>query len=91
MENIRKALPADLTSIVEYYGTKGDTPWDPFADVDSLRQMVDLNDLIIAEVNGSFAGFAYFFVGDHPWLNLRLTNTGTYWKFMSNHNIRAGE
>ena len=67
MENIRKALPSDLASIVEYYGTKGDTPWDPFADVNRLRQMVDLKDLIVAEVNGSFAGFLYFFVGDHPW------------------------
>jgi len=65
--NIRKALSADLTSIVDYYGTKGDSPFDPFANEDLLRRKVDLNDLIIAEENGSFAGFLYFFVGDHPW------------------------
>jgi ribosomal protein S18 acetylase RimI-like enzyme len=64
---IRNALHTDLKSIVEYYGTKGDTPFDPFANEGLLRQVVNLNDLIVAEVNGSFAGFVYFFVGDHPW------------------------
>lgn len=76
MENIRKALPSDLTSIVEYYGTNGDTPWDPFADVGRLKHMVDLNDLIVAEVNGSFAGFVYFFVGDHPWFEPEVDKYG---------------
>jgi ribosomal protein S18 acetylase RimI-like enzyme len=73
---IRKALPTDLTSIVDYYGTKGDTPFDPFANEDLLRQLVDLNDLIIAEVDGSFAGFVYFFVGDHPWFEREVDKFG---------------
>jgi ribosomal protein S18 acetylase RimI-like enzyme len=74
--NIRKALPTDLTSIVDYYGTKGDTPFDPFANEDLLRQVVDLNDLIIAEVKGSFAGFVYFFDGDHPWFEPEVDKFG---------------
>mgnify|MGYP001024338617 CR=1 FL=1 len=73
---IRKALPTDLTSIVTYYGTKGDTPFDPFANEELLRQVVDLNDLIIAEVDGSFAGFLYFFVGDHPWFEPEVDKFG---------------
>jgi ribosomal protein S18 acetylase RimI-like enzyme len=73
---IRKALSTDLRSIVDYYGTKGDTPFDPFANEDLLRQVVDLNDLIIAEVNGAFAGFVYFFVGDHPWFEPEVDKFG---------------
>jgi ribosomal protein S18 acetylase RimI-like enzyme len=73
---IRKALPTDLASIVDYYGTKGDTPFDPFANEDLLRQVVDLNDLIIAEVNGAFAGFVYFFVGNHPWFEPEVDKFG---------------
>jgi ribosomal protein S18 acetylase RimI-like enzyme len=73
---IRKALPTDLASIVDYYGTKGDTPFDPFANEDLLRQVVGLNDLIIAEVNGAFAGFVYFFVGDHPWFEPEVDKFG---------------
>lgn len=69
MENIRKALPTDLGSIAEYYGPRGDTPWDPFASEDRLKRMVDLNDLVIAEVGGLFAGFLYFFVGNNPWFD----------------------
>jgi ribosomal-protein-alanine N-acetyltransferase len=74
--NIRKARSADLRSIVDYYGTKGDSPFDPFANEDLLRQKVDLDDLIVAEVNGSFAGFVYFFVGDHPWFEPEVDRFG---------------
>jgi ribosomal protein S18 acetylase RimI-like enzyme len=74
--NIRKARSADLRSIVDYYGTKGDSPFDPFANEDLLRQKVGLDDLIVAEVNGSFAGFVYFFVGDHPWFEPEVDRFG---------------
>jgi ribosomal protein S18 acetylase RimI-like enzyme len=73
---IRKALRTDLKLIVDFYGTKGDTPFDPFANENLLRRVVDLNDLIVAEVNGSFAGFVYFFVGDHPWFDLETDKFG---------------
>jgi ribosomal protein S18 acetylase RimI-like enzyme len=74
--NIRKARSEDLRSIVDYYGTKGDSPFDPFANEDLLRQKVDLDDLIVAEVNGAFAGFVYFFVGDHPWFEPEVDRFG---------------
>jgi ribosomal protein S18 acetylase RimI-like enzyme len=73
---LRKALPTDLSSIVDYYGPKGDTPFDPFANEDLLKRVVDLNDLIVAEVNGSLAGFVYFFVGDHPWFEPEVDKFG---------------
>jgi ribosomal protein S18 acetylase RimI-like enzyme len=69
LENIRKARSSDLASIAKYYGVRGDTPLDPFTSEDRLKQMVDLNDLAIAEVDGFFAGFVYYFVGDHPWFD----------------------
>jgi ribosomal protein S18 acetylase RimI-like enzyme len=69
LENIRKARSSDLASIAKLYGAKGDTPLDPFTSEDRLKQMIDLNDLAIAEVDGFFAGFVYYFVSDHPWFD----------------------
>ncbi len=76
LANIRKALPEDLASIAEYYGPKGDTPWDPFTSEDRLGQMIELKDLVIAEADGSLVGFVYFFVGEHPWFEPEVGRYG---------------
>ena len=76
MVNVRKAISSDLRSIAEYYGPKGDTPWDPFASEDRLKQMVDLNDLVIAEIDGSFVGFLCFLIDEHPWFDLEAERFG---------------
>jgi len=76
LENIRKALLADLGSIAKYYGPKGDTPLDPFTSEERMRQMVSLDDLVVAEVDGSFAGFVYFFVDNHPWFEPEVERYG---------------
>jgi hypothetical protein len=52
---VRQASPADLTNIVCHYGA-GDSPWDPFADLAKL-QRIPLEGLIVAEVEGQYAGF----------------------------------
>jgi len=67
LENIRKAILADLGSIAEHYGPKGDTPLDPFTSEERMKQIISLDDLVVAEVDGAFAGFVYFFVDSHPW------------------------
>lgn len=41
-------------------------PLDPFENEESMRQMISLDDLVVAEVDGSFAGFVYFSVDSHP-------------------------
>lgn len=76
MASIRKALPEDLASIAEYYGSKGDTPWDPFTSEDRLRRMIELKDLVVAEADGLLVGFVYFFVGDHPWFEPEVGRYG---------------
>jgi len=76
LENIRKALLADLGSIAKYYGPKGDTPLDPFTSEERMKQMINLDDLVVAEVNGSFAGFVYFFVDSHPWFESEVERYG---------------
>ena len=76
MENIRKAILADLGSIAEYYGPKGDTPLDPFTSEERMKQMISLDDLVVAEVDGAFAGFVYFFVDSHPWFEPRVKRYG---------------
>jgi ribosomal protein S18 acetylase RimI-like enzyme len=76
LENIRKALLTDLGSIAEYYGPKGDTPLDPFTSAERMKQMISLNDLVVAEVDGSFAGFVYFFVNSHPWFEPEVESYG---------------
>lgn len=65
--NVRQALPSDLSRIVRHYGS-GDSPWDPFDDLAKL-QSIPLEGLIVAEVDGDYAGFLYWFVGEKPWFD----------------------
>jgi len=76
LENIRKALLTDLASIAEYYGPKGDTLLDPFTSEERMKQMISLDDLVVAEVDGSFAGFIYFFIDSHPWFDPEVGRYG---------------
>ncbi len=65
---IRKAQHTDLPKIVELYGSIGDSPLDPFASVQKLRKL-DSNHLLIAEEDGQFAGFLYYFIHRRPWFD----------------------
>jgi ribosomal protein S18 acetylase RimI-like enzyme len=65
---IRQAIPDDLPTIVGHYG-RGDSPWDPFADLVRLWN-IPLEGLIVAEVEGRYAGFLYWFVGEKPWFDV---------------------
>ena len=64
---IRHANTNDLAHIVHHYGP-GDDPWDPFDDMIKL-QRIPLEGLIIAEIDGKYAGFLYWFVGENPWFD----------------------
>jgi ribosomal protein S18 acetylase RimI-like enzyme len=63
---IRKATLKDLHKIVAMYGHVGDSPHDPFASVRRLRRL-NLDSLLIAESQGDFAGFLYYFIYKHPY------------------------
>lgn len=64
---IRQGTPADLVNVVDHYGP-GDTPWDPFGDLVRL-QGIPLEGLVIAEIDGEYAGFLYWFMGENPWFD----------------------
>ncbi len=63
---VRSWVSEDLALIAQHSGPSGDEPWDPFSDAEALRQ-VPLDGLIVAEVNGEYAGFLYWFLGRRPW------------------------
>lgn len=64
---IRVATDADLPSIVAHYGPGGgESPWDPFADLDRI-QRVPRSGLLVAVLDGAYAGFLYWYEGRKPW------------------------
>jgi ribosomal protein S18 acetylase RimI-like enzyme len=64
---IRQGTPDDFSIIVDAYGP-ADTPWDPFGSIKRLKT-IPLEGLLIAEVDNEFAGFLYWFIGEHPWFD----------------------
>ncbi len=46
-------------------GPSGGTPFYPFTDVDKL-QNIPLNGLIVAERQGEYVGFLYWYSGENP-------------------------
>ncbi len=64
---VRLATESDLPRIVAHYGPGGgDSPWDPFADLDRLRRTAR-SGLLIAELDGEYVGFLYWYEARRPW------------------------
>ena len=64
---IRVANDADLASIVGHYGPGGgDSPWDPFADLERIRRL-PRSGLLVADLEGTYAGFLFWYEGRKPW------------------------
>jgi ribosomal protein S18 acetylase RimI-like enzyme len=65
--SIRPASDPDLRSIVAHYGPGGgDSPWDPFTDVDRI-QKIPRKGLLVAELDGMYAGFVFWYEARKPW------------------------
>lgn len=65
--NIRTATDADLRSIVDHYGPGGgDGPWDPLVSIE-LIQRIPRRNLLVAELDGAYAGFAFWHEAWKPW------------------------
>jgi ribosomal-protein-alanine N-acetyltransferase len=61
------ATDADLHSIVAHYGPGGgDSPWDPFVEVDRV-QRIPRQGLLVAELEGEYAGFIFWYEARKPW------------------------
>lgn len=65
---VRPARTEDLAQVARHYGPGGETPWDPFTDARRLAA-VPLDGLLIAEKDGHYAGFLYWFEGRKPWFD----------------------
>jgi ribosomal protein S18 acetylase RimI-like enzyme len=65
---VRTAQPEDLAAVARQYGAVGETPWDPFISADRLAGL-PLEGLLIAEKDGEYAGFLYWFEGRKPWFD----------------------
>lgn len=57
---VRKAVEADLPSILPSVGPRGDPPWDPFTSLEGLRG-IPREGLLVAEANGELVGFIHWF------------------------------
>lgn len=63
--SIRRASANDLPKIVKHMAPTGSAPLYPFTDLSKL-QTIPLDGLIVAEVQGEYAGFLYWFVEENP-------------------------
>jgi hypothetical protein len=61
----RSATSDDLAKIVKHMKPTGETPFYPFADLDKLRK-IPLDGLIVAELEGEYAGFLCWYDGKKP-------------------------
>ena len=64
---VRSGTAPDLPAIAEQYA-HADSPWDPFGEVSKLSR-IPLDGLVVAEVNGHYAGFLYWFEGSKPYFD----------------------
>lgn len=65
---VRPARTEDLAAVAGQHGPVGETPWDPFADPARLAR-IPLEGLLVAEKEGTYAGFLYWFEGRKPWFD----------------------
>lgn len=64
---IRTATDDDLKAVVGHYGAGGgDSPWDPFADLERIRR-IPRHGLLVAEHGGAYAGFLFWYEARKPW------------------------
>ncbi|HTT73521.1 MAG TPA: GNAT family N-acetyltransferase [Thermoplasmata archaeon] len=80
---VRPGTPEDLPRVARHYA-HGDSPWDPFGEVSKLSR-IPLDGLLVAEVNGEYAGFLYWFEGRNPYFDRTV---GRYANFQELHVLQ---
>lgn len=66
---VRVATDDDLGTIVAQYAPGSvDTPWHPFSDLERIRRL-PREGLLIAEHDGTYAGFLFWYEGRRPWFD----------------------
>jgi len=64
---VRSGVPEDLPTIARHYA-HADSPWDPFGDASKLSR-IPIDGLLLVEVQGTYAGFLYWFEGRKPYFD----------------------
>ena len=82
---VRQATASDLPNIERQYGPLDNTG-DPFCDTSKLTK-IRYDQLLVAEVNGRYAGFLYWHVGKNPLFAQELDDLPTSEKFKSRRNF----
>jgi len=86
-ETVRAGTPADLGNIADHYAHE-DTPWDPFGSVERLSR-IPLDGLLVAEVDGRYAGFLYWFEGHSPYFRPGLERFGYLYELHVKEEFRG--
>jgi ribosomal protein S18 acetylase RimI-like enzyme len=68
---VRRATESDLPNIERQYGPLDDIG-DPFCDTSKLTK-IRYDHLVVAEVDGIYAGFLYWHIGKKPFFAPRVT------------------
>lgn len=68
---VRRASKSDLPNIERQYGPL-DNVGDPFCDTSKLTR-IRYDCLLVAEVDGKYAGFLYWHIGEKPFFAPRVT------------------
>src|SRR5216684_9144995 len=68
---VRQATESDLPNIERQYGPL-DNMGDPFCDASKLTKM-RYDHLLVAEIDGIYAGFLYWHIGKKPFFAPRVT------------------
>ena len=63
--NVRGATKSDLSSIEADYGGPLDNVGDPFCDITQFKEL-RLDWILVAELQGVYAGFVYWHIGSRP-------------------------
>ncbi len=84
---IRGGGPADLASIASHYAHQ-DTPWDPFGSVERLGR-IPLDGLLVAEVDGVYAGFLYWYEGTRPYYRPAIERFGRLYELHVKEEFRG--
>lgn len=70
---VRVANDQDLRTIVAQYAVgSSDTPWHPFSDLERIQRL-PRKGLLVAEQDGRYAGFLFWYEGHQAWFDRRAT------------------
>ena len=74
---IRGGKPSDFPGIVQCYWRNPEVPWDPYAHVDTLKNIVGPKGFLVAEYQGKIVAFLHYRIfHNHPWFDPRVQHYG---------------